>query len=147
MGIGRISALARRRRTMDAVDRCDPGNLSPSGLFSRWMLRGYCTLSLPQAGGERVVVAVDDDDHSCKLRASALACLLGIFMFSAITDLKTFRAKKLTSDIVCHILSYSLCFPWNYCLTDKSPPSAQGNEAGCLQYRQCLGDADVLEEI
>jgi len=54
------------------------------------------------------VVAVDDDDHSCKLGASALACLLGIFMFSAITDLKTFR--KLTSDIVCRSLSYSLVF-------------------------------------
>jgi len=57
------------------------------------------------------------------------ACLLGIFMFSAITDLKNIPT-----------LSLSVAFPWIYCLADKSKASAQA-------VKQTTDDAHVLEEI
>jgi len=51
--------------------------------------------------GERVVVAVDDDDGPTTAVNFASACLFRIFMFSAITYLKT-KTFKQNSPIVCY---------------------------------------------
>lgn len=98
--------------------------------------------------GERVVVAVDDDDGPTTAANFASACLFRIFMFSAITYLKT--QAKLTHSLLregCENSETSLEALWFPLVITAQPRSvpllskATLPEAG---LQQCLGNAREL---